>query len=377
MQEREDFMASDSTTSRERSGSPPTSPVAVAGSSSTGLPRTSAVDLDLEREVSVSPPPLHSGRVKEIAWYSWREWHDVYADVFSENLLKCCTALLTMGCWKERKSRLPVAVVGTMELKRLLIADAVECWNVDGEFKDRKPGAGIENVHLAYGMAIVRLVNGLVDHYQTGKYARSVNKIAQTELGLPQWIVDIRHRATHDIMPSLDTMREGAKFLLGYLRKNYWQVQSASIFAEIDDRMQRKEPHIAQHAICACARAVSIPGGAAARVEGPKTRDAAKSYEPEDGPKTPAECAEEVIAFYSKQLGPKIVARQLVDGFKGSDGSSVGLLSERLDTSAGMRDDNACWRAWDALGLFRAPSAVVEGFFGNASCGTMRNLYRG
>ena len=103
VQEREDFMASDSTTSRERSGSPPTSPVAVAGSSSTGLPRTSAeLDLDLEREVSVSPPPLHSGRVKEIAWYSWREWHDVYADVFSEYLLKCCTALLTMGCWKER-----------------------------------------------------------------------------------------------------------------------------------------------------------------------------------------------------------------------------------------------------------------------------------
>jgi len=285
--------------------------------------------------------------LRETAWYSWREWHDVYADVYSDNLLRLCTALLTMKAWKVRKMNVPVAVSGTMDLAQLVLADQVECYTKGGEFYARKPGGNLDNIHLAYAMAIVRLVNGLVDHFQTGKYARSVNQIAQTELGLPQWIVDIRHRATHDRMPSLTLVREGAHYLLEYLREQYWEVQANSLLEQEEEEIMRKDPMVAQHAICRCAE-ITKQGGSrslAADVEGPATRAAAETYEPNAGPSTPEECAALLLESYGKHDGPAVVAEQLVGGFKASDGSFVGLLAP--PHSEDDDDDWAAWGLWE------------------------------
>jgi len=61
----------------------------------------------------------------------------------------------------------------------------------------------------SYATAILRLINGLVDPLQIGTYARSITSIAQ-QLGLPNWIVELRHAATHEDLPSLNLLREGA-----------------------------------------------------------------------------------------------------------------------------------------------------------------------
>jgi len=65
------------------------------------------------------------------------------------------------------------------------------------------------NLRQCYSTAIIRLVNGLVDPLQSGVYARSIASIA-AQLGLPGWLVEVRHAATHEDLPSLQVLREAA-----------------------------------------------------------------------------------------------------------------------------------------------------------------------
>lgn len=62
----------------------------------------------------------------------------------------------------------------------------------------------------SYANAIIRMVNGLVDPLQIGAYARSIASIA-IQLGLPLWLVELRHAATHEDLPSLELLRDAAR----------------------------------------------------------------------------------------------------------------------------------------------------------------------
>lgn len=66
------------------------------------------------------------------------------------------------------------------------------------------------SLRQSYATALVRLVNGLVDPLQSGTYARSILSIA-AQIGLPAWLVELRHAATHEDLPSLELLRDGAK----------------------------------------------------------------------------------------------------------------------------------------------------------------------
>lgn len=61
----------------------------------------------------------------------------------------------------------------------------------------------------SYALAVVRLVNTLVDPLQQGSYARPVATIA-SQIGLPAWFVELRHQATHEVLPALPVLREAA-----------------------------------------------------------------------------------------------------------------------------------------------------------------------
>jgi hypothetical protein len=56
------------------------------------------------------------------------------------------------------------------------------------------------------------------------QYAQSVSSIAES-MGLPTWFVDLRHAGTHDHLPTLSLLRNGAVQALEWLNVNYWQVQ--------------------------------------------------------------------------------------------------------------------------------------------------------
>lgn len=73
----------------------------------------------------------------------------------------------------------------------------------------------------AYALAIVRLVNSLVDPLQQGVYARPIAAIA-AQIGLPAWFVELRHQATHEDLPSLFVLQEAAREALTWLLHNYF-----------------------------------------------------------------------------------------------------------------------------------------------------------
>ena len=76
------------------------------------------------------------------------------------------------------------------------------------------------SLRQSYAAAIIRLVNGLVDPLQLGAYARPISSIAM-QLGIPSWLVELRHAATHEDLPSLEVLREAARqvrYLLPFSR---------------------------------------------------------------------------------------------------------------------------------------------------------------
>lgn len=84
------------------------------------------------------------------------------------------------------------------------------------------PSAGSLAKRLALASALVRLVNSLVDPLQQGLYARPVALLA-AELGLPGWLVELRHAATHDDLPSVAVLTEAGREALAYLDNAYWR----------------------------------------------------------------------------------------------------------------------------------------------------------
>lgn len=80
----------------------------------------------------------------------------------------------------------------------------------------------LQNQHL---IIIIRFINGLLDYYQKSKYALSLVKLAE-KLGIPSWIVDLRHMATHEReLPNIKFLRKGIVWCLTHLVKSYWMSQ--------------------------------------------------------------------------------------------------------------------------------------------------------
>jgi len=78
------------------------------------------------------------------------------------------------------------------------------------------------------------MVNGLVDPLQAGAYARSIASIA-AQLGLPSWLVELRHAATHEDLPSLEMLREAAREVSYFIRmENFLILIMASHFVVAD-----------------------------------------------------------------------------------------------------------------------------------------------
>ena len=75
---------------------------------------------------------------------------------------------------------------------------------------DAQGSSSFLSLRQTYATAIIRLVNGLVDPLQLGAYARSIASIA-TQLGLPPWLVELRHAATHEDLPSIELLRQAGR----------------------------------------------------------------------------------------------------------------------------------------------------------------------
>lgn len=106
------------------------------------------------------------------------------------------------------------------------VPHAVECTGmlVSAQIEDT-PSANAISTRLAMSTALIRFVNGMIDPHQKGSYAIPMQVIAR-DIGLPVFLVDLRHTCTHETLPSLRELRAGVEEALKWLLENYWSKQA-------------------------------------------------------------------------------------------------------------------------------------------------------
>ncbi|KAJ3826231.1 Las1-like-domain-containing protein [Lentinula raphanica] len=146
---------------------------------------------------------------RRVPWASIAELDEVCAAIYAdESSLDSKTfAINRLTAWKAITA-LPHAVDSTLSILAVIVQD--DCSNTSGLV-----------LRQSYSAAIIRMVNGLVDPLQFGVYARSIAAIA-AQLGLPAWLVELRHAATHEDLPSLEVLRRAAQQSMTWLLHNYW-----------------------------------------------------------------------------------------------------------------------------------------------------------
>jgi ribosomal biogenesis protein LAS1 len=107
-------------------------------------------------------------------------------------------APLKLSAWRVI-TPLPHALESLLSLLAILTQD-----------EDQKLKTSGLSLRQAYATAIIRFINGLVDPLQLGVYARPIASIA-AQLGLPNWLVELRHAATHEDLPSLELLRQATR----------------------------------------------------------------------------------------------------------------------------------------------------------------------
>lgn len=143
--------------------------------------------------------------LRVVPWVCVDEWKQMYYWLYSKDMRNQRQGLDRVVSWRSR-CKLPVAVECTAAL--------IEC-----HLQHACSGA---DARSAYALAIVRFVNGITDIHQTTTFAKSVSGLASW-MGLPQWLVDLRHDSTHKTLPSIELLKKGCEEALIWLRVNYWE----------------------------------------------------------------------------------------------------------------------------------------------------------
>lgn len=130
-------------------------------------------------------------------------------------------SLDTATMWKthSEQGRIPHSVDTTFALAQVAWRDAQAAQS--SRVADPAAPSSIE-LRMSYAMAILRGINGMADTMQQNRtYAASVAVLCE-QIGVPGWLVDVRHEAAHNDLPSLSVLRLAAKTFLGYLEEFYW-----------------------------------------------------------------------------------------------------------------------------------------------------------
>ncbi|KAL4155263.1 hypothetical protein PRNP1_007373 [Phytophthora ramorum] len=183
-----------------------------------------------------------SGRKSAVPWLDWVEWQDVHAGLFNSDPYAQQRVVSRVASWRSRV-QLPVAIDATAQLVELQLHEQMA--------QHHHHAVGVSSrshmeLSLLYANVIVRCVNGLVDGSQKGMYATAVSTLAQ-RIGIPLWVVDLRHESTHNQLPSLPVLRFAARHLLAWLRVNYWGAQEDSIRGQVHQAAQwlfEQLPHL-------------------------------------------------------------------------------------------------------------------------------------
>ncbi|GAQ78540.1 hypothetical protein KFL_000140610 [Klebsormidium nitens] len=155
-----------------------------------------------------------------VPFLSWEEWESVGRDLFAQGTAENQRGLNRVAAWRYR-GRVPVAVESTAELVEIRLRDSsLGC----------HPAAALpeQSLRCLYAMSLVRFINGVTDQGQKGRAAIPVATLAEAA-GLPRLLVDIRHEAVHNELPSLPLLRMAGQQALSWLEANYWSAQKQAL----------------------------------------------------------------------------------------------------------------------------------------------------
>lgn len=124
-------------------------------------------------------------------WSGTAEWRHVAGCLFGGDVLAVREGVLLGEAWCVRGNA-PPAVETTVNLGRLKLS-----------YEDALLDA--RSMRLAASSAIVRFVNEVVEPGQKAVHALPVSQLAE-RMNVPRLLVDLRHQATHDVLPSLEVL---------------------------------------------------------------------------------------------------------------------------------------------------------------------------
>ncbi|KAL0482281.1 pre-rRNA-processing protein [Acrasis kona] len=146
-------------------------------------------------------------------WNDWDEWLYVKNCLFSQDTSRTCHAVNRLKVWKSRP-RIPHAVDATLDLFECILND-------------------VTAQHIA--MCLIRMVNGFQQQQQKNslqgdenRYALSIST-SMANIRFPKAIVDLRHDATHGILPSKSILLNSVRMGLQWLEHYYWSEQEQLI----------------------------------------------------------------------------------------------------------------------------------------------------
>lgn len=143
-----------------------------------------------------------------VPWSSNEEWKFCYRLIMEDKNYQRAIDLLSL--WKQRCSHLPVAVESTLLFLQAFMSDQETVAN------------GKESGRSLYSMFIIRFINGFADQQQNQQFAQSVTMICE-RLGIPRWLVDLRHECTHERIPSYEVVFNASMIAFDWLKENYWR----------------------------------------------------------------------------------------------------------------------------------------------------------
>ncbi|OMJ70471.1 hypothetical protein SteCoe_31544 [Stentor coeruleus] len=163
---------------------------------------------------------------KKVPWKDWEEWRKCW------KLLKESPfdALELLNMWAISEP-LPVRI----ECTRTIFSCLKELTN------NPNPASLLtlkgEVPKLAISMVITRCTNLIMDLYNDCKYARSVSNTARS-IKYPDFLVDLRHDATHSSLPSMFLLSKAINALINWLYEEYWSKQNNHLIEKTEKVLQ-------------------------------------------------------------------------------------------------------------------------------------------
>jgi hypothetical protein len=160
--------------------------------------------------------------LRNVPFLHWDEWIKVKNNLYSNTSIDDKRmALETVSIWRKR-GNVPFSVDLTAQIVDVQLQDSK--YSLSPSNISSHQSVSQDNLLLLYSMVVVRSVNSIVEPSQQSYFAQSILSIAE-RLGLPGWIVELRHDATHKQLPSLSVLRAAGEFLLEWYYSQYWEPQ--------------------------------------------------------------------------------------------------------------------------------------------------------